>query len=510
MRLRLNRVLQQAVSHSLLGSLAACGGSASEGAAPLPATETNVTRPVSGEGPVSTPGSGSDGPTHGDGAPSDGAFPEPAETPANHGGVTSEGTTGEPAPEFQALPCLPEGESQFEHMLLARDYDYAALRHDTYNHLETDASGVACSGASDAPACLEQLATTWPVESGPWRHCVQLCVSSAVVLTVGDAVELIDSAEGVRQLLGNIDTPYEAALLARVNNFTVVCNETQFAPAQGGFTLLTREMVESCPVTLETFTLQVSAAGDVEVTQRVRDTGESSGVCIGRRPAGLVSSGRSAREVADGNLDRTRVGEFFAEVARLEASAVHAFRIMADELAALGAPLRLERAARRAARDEVRHAKLTSRWARRHGAEPRRPQVAPRLLRPLFELALENVVEGCVRETYGAACGRFQAARTTDSSLRGDLERVARDEARHAELSWRIHGWALQRLSQQERQRLQQAARTAIAELRRELELDPGSAVQQVAGMPAPEQALALLDCLEAELWSARRWAAVA
>jgi rubrerythrin len=204
------------------------------------------------------------------------------------------------------------------------------------------------------------------------------------------------------------------------------------------------------------------------------------------------------------------VGQFFAEVARLEASAVHAFQIMARELAALGAPRRLERAARRAARDEVRHAKLTARLARRHGAEPRSPEVTPRPLRPLFELALENVVEGCVRETYGAACGRFQAARAGDACVRAELDRVARDEARHAELSWRIHAWAQQRLSRPERQALQRAARTAVADLRRELERDPGALVCEVTGMPAPEQALALLTALEAELWSPSGLAAAA
>jgi hypothetical protein len=476
MRLRLNRVLQHAVSYALLGSSAGCGGTT------LEATETNVTRPVAGDGPNDGPGA-SGTPTGGNGVP-------------DGDGVS------------QLLPCLPAGESQFEHMLLARDYDYAVLR--SSYRTEGQASGVACSGASDTSACLEQLAATWPLETAEWRSCVQLCESTAVVLTAGDDVQRIDSPAGLRQLLGSIDTPYEAALLAQSEGFAAVCEQALFATAEDGFQLITKEMVESCPVTFETFTLQVSAAGVIDVTQRAPAEGELSGVCIGRRPAGLHPSGPSALEVALCTPDGGSVGQFFAEVARLEASAVYAFRIMAQELSALGAPRRLERAARRAARDEVRHAKLTSRLARRHGAEARHPEVAARPLRPLFELALENVVEGCVRETYGAACGRFQAARASDPGLRGDLERVARDEARHAELSWRIHGWAQQRLSRQERHALERAARRAIAELRQELAQDPGSAVREAAGMPTPEQARALLDSLDAELWSAGGWAAAA
>jgi len=507
MRPRLNRVLQHAVSYALLGSTAACGGQ-SEATVPLDATETNVTRPVEGDGPATAPGDG-DGAPGEDGTPTDPGGVAGGEAP---GGVAGGEAPGDPAAALELLSCLPEGESQFERMLLARDVDYVALRTRGFSGVsyqaEAQASGEACSGASDAPACLEQLAATWPGESAEWRTCTQLCQSTAVVLTAGDDVELIDGPAGVRQLLGSIDTPYEAALLARSQGFAAHCDQTRFAPAEDGFTLITREVVEICPVTVEAFTLQVSTAGVVDVTKRVPVPGE--GGCIGRRPAGLHPSSPSTLDVTACNPDDGSVGRFFADVARLEASAVHAFRIMAQELAALGAPRPLERAARRAALDEVRHAKLTSRLARRHGAEPRPAEVSPRPLRPLFELALENVVEGCVRETYGAACGRFQAARASDSAIRGELERIARDEARHAELSWRIHGWAQQRLSRHERQALRQAARTAIADLRQELARDPGCAVREVAGMPAPEQALALLDCIEAELWSAGGWAAAA
>lgn len=470
MRPRLNRVLQHAVSYALLGS--ACGAS-------VEATESNVKR-------AAVAGTSSDeaAPPEEDGAP--------AESPV--------------APvEFEVLPCLPPGESQFEHMLLPRAYDYAVQRTKLFplleNQSEAHASGEPCASATDSAACLERLAATWPTESGRWQTCVQLCESNAVVLTTGDAVELLDNPDAVRQWLGTIDTPHEAALLASASNFTARCDETRFAIAEDGFTLLTRELVASCPVILETFTLQVSAAGEIEVTARTPDEGPPSGLCIGRRPAGLEPSPPAAT-LPTRRTDAGGVGPFFAEVARLEASAVQAFRIMARELAALGAPRLLERAARRAARDEIRHARLAARQARRHGAAPRSPQTTPRPPRPLFELALENVVEGCVRETYGAACGRFQALAASDPGLRAQLERVAREEAQHAELSWRIHGWAQGRLSRAERAALQQAAQRAITELRSELERDPGRAVCEVAGMPAREQALALLDSLQSQLWS--------
>jgi hypothetical protein len=112
------------------------------------------------------------------------------------------------------------------------------------------------------------------------------------------------------------------------------------------------------------------------------------------------------------------------------------------------------------------------------------------------------VIEGCVRETYGAACARYQALCSADGEVRATLRGVATDEAQHAELSWRIHGWACSKLGADERGRLKRAASAAIAELRNELGRDPGAAVRRFAGMPSPQHALALLDALDAELWT--------
>ena len=96
---------------------------------------------------------------------------------------------------------------------------------------------------------------------------------------------------------------------------------------------------------------------------------------VGRIPAGLAPA-RVARALS-------ALGDWFAAAAHLEAASVHAFRRLHDELAAHGAPARLLRAARRAQRDEVRHARLTARMARRFGGHPVPPRVAPVPLRAL-------------------------------------------------------------------------------------------------------------------------------
>jgi len=72
--------------------------------------------------------------------------------------------------------------------------------------------------------------------------------------------------------------------------------------------------------------------------------------CTGRRPVGY--SPPLAPEP-------TNLGAHFARMAALEAASVIAFRTLARELAFHRAPLALVRGCRRAARDEIRHARAT-------------------------------------------------------------------------------------------------------------------------------------------------------
>ncbi|HEY6460862.1 MAG TPA: ferritin-like domain-containing protein, partial [Polyangiaceae bacterium] len=150
------------------------------------------------------------------------------------------------------------------------------------------------------------------------------------------------------------------------------------------------------------------------------------GFCgTGRRPRGLRAG--LARS-SDGSV----VGRWLARAAYLEAASVVAFDRLARELAAHGAPRSLQRAARRARGDEIRHARTVTRLAERSGAAVRRPRVAPPRKRSLEAVATENAVEGCVRETLGAALALAQARTAALPEVRRAMRSVARDEVRHA------------------------------------------------------------------------------
>jgi hypothetical protein len=184
-----------------------------------------------------------------------------------------------------------------------------------------------------------------------------------------------------------------------------------------------------------------AAEADLEITLHVTGTTTLTttltvgGGCIaGRRPEGVEDVCAPARGTA--------AGRWLARAAALEAASVPAFRRLARELRAHGAPERLVRAAREAVREEFRHTILMARAARPRGATPRMIRVSPMGVRPLLAVAVENAREGCVRETLGALTAVHQAAHAADPALREAFKEIARDESRHARLAWEVDTWA--------------------------------------------------------------------
>jgi hypothetical protein len=213
---------------------------------------------------------------------------------------------------------------------------------------------------------------------------------------------------------------------------------------------------------------------------------------VGRRPEGLVDPSREGA--------RDLVAGWLAENAHLEAASIVAFDRLRGELEALGAPRRLVRAAARSARDEVRHARVMTKLARRRGAEPAPVRVRPRARRRSLEaFALENAVEGCVRETFGALVAVRQARAARDPELRAAMERIAEDETRHAALAWSIAKWIAPRLDAAGRARVAAAMRGALASLACEARRVDEALAREV-GMAHGAQATAMVDAFAAAI----------
>jgi hypothetical protein len=279
------------------------------------------------------------------------------------------------------------------------------------------------------------------------------------------------------------------------STYDLAHSSTSCAPADGG-ALTLAECSLVCPATFSSI-----------LSCNVYDDGTgghiscSYGPCVtGRRPEGLL------RPASSGALDAC--GEYLATTAYLEAASVVAFDHLTRELAAHGAPARLQAASRRAARDEQRHARVTGALARRAGARVAPVEDAPRAVRSLLDMAIENAAEGCVRETFGAAVGMVQARRASDPGVCQAMGRISRDEVRHAELSWAVAEWLETRLSAEERAQVHEARTRAADALFAELATEPDGDLARRLGLPSAVEARAILDRLRASLWSTRAAAA--
>jgi rubrerythrin len=184
-------------------------------------------------------------------------------------------------------------------------------------------------------------------------------------------------------------------------------------------------------------------------------------------------------------------------MAALEAASIAAFNRLARELEAHGAPTELVARAREAMHDEVRHARRLLRLAREHGALPTRWRKAKLPLRAPFEVAMENAVEGCVREAFGAAVALVQARRASSGEIRSAFAVIGEEECRHAALAWDVHDWYLRHLTAPERASIERAQRHAAATI----EHDFGDATTRRAlGLPDPALSRALLEAMNDQL----------
>jgi hypothetical protein len=219
--------------------------------------------------------------------------------------------------------------------------------------------------------------------------------------------------------------------------------------------------------------------------------------CIGR----LHDGARSEAASTCASLGRS-AGDFLADAARLEAASVDAFEIVARELEAFGAPDDLVQAARGAAREERRHARIVAALAMRRGSSPvAASKVTPRS-RDLRAFAIENAVEGCVRETYGAALATFQAERARAADVRDAMREIATDESGHAALSFAIDAWLATCLDAEARHDVEAARANAIDALEAHLAEAPPRAFDAELGMPHREEARAMFRELRRTVWA--------
>jgi hypothetical protein len=152
--------------------------------------------------------------------------------------------------------------------------------------------------------------------------------------------------------------------------------------------------------------------------------------------------------------------------------------------------------------DEARHWRRTRDVARRKGGAPVRPTFAQRTAASsLRALAADNIVEGCIRETFGALVAAHQAATAVDPEVAELMTGIAVDEMNHAALAWRIDAWTVQRLGDSFHAPRGAAAEAALRELAAAAARPLAPDLRAAAGLPDPAVAAALLAATWDALW---------
>lgn len=395
------------------------------------------------------------------------------------------------AEQFSASVCTNGAYVPLVGLTPAVPVDYLELRSAASGPSSENTRGMLCATATDRARCMSAYAAIneprgWSVSPG---------FTQQLVFTRGDEVGVVASLDELRAFLAPVDAPADAALLASANGFRVQCDGANVRPAATGYELrLFSGTTCGRNTGLDVHVVAVSRAGEVRALQTVRLEDSNPNCVIGRRTEG-VSVGAVAR-------DASVLGAYFADMAALESSAVRAFERLARELDALGAPATLIARARSAARDEVRHARVAGSLARRFGASAPSVTTEALAVRDRLAVARENAVEGCVRETFGALVGTFQARAARDPDVARAMGAIARDETEHAALAWDVAAWLEPQLTDAERASLARDRAEALDALTRGASVAADEALVATVGAPTPAQTHALLAPLRATLWS--------
>jgi hypothetical protein len=158
-------------------------------------------------------------------------------------------------------------------------------------------------------------------------------------------------------------------------------------------------------------------------------------------PTGLDAATRAALEA------------LWLHDAQKEHASVPAFARVSWLLAAVGAPADLLRWSHRAAIEEIAHTRLCFALAAGYGGRSHTVAPMPELLSAgldldgdaIATLIGESLGDGCLLEDFNADIAAECAAVCEQPVTRRGLERIAREERSHAEFSWAVVTWLVQR-----------------------------------------------------------------
>ncbi len=209
---------------------------------------------------------------------------------------------------------------------------------------------------------------------------------------------------------------------------------------------------------------------------------------------------------------REALGALWLHDAQKEHASVPAFSRISWMLAAVGAPAELMEGAHKAALEEIEHTRLCFALAAGYQGRSKSVEAMPDLLLgmdfgkdPLITLAIESLEDGCLLEDYNADVAAACAQECREPVTRSVLETIAIEERSHADYSWDVLAWVLEREPARVGAAVEKALTqltgyprpTAVSDDKRELLARADADALRAHGR--------LPDAVWAELWSVRQ-----
>ncbi len=144
----------------------------------------------------------------------------------------------------------------------AQAIDYIELRKQAHGEPPSVLSnaGTACAGATDQSQCLATLNAVWPGGGGLVMASLVTTVTF-LAFTRGDQAFTAAATNEIVALVGSIDAPEEAALVAASLNYRT----RKSRPIDSGFELEATQIVNDCPFRTDRFILRVATDGSVVI-----------------------------------------------------------------------------------------------------------------------------------------------------------------------------------------------------------------------------------------------------
>jgi len=352
-----------------------------------------------------------------------------------------------------------------------------------------EAGGEPCAMASEATQCNETIDSL--------LHSFD---SEALITTQGDTIQVLQSEYEIKAFLGQLNNPQKVFSWMHIHGMTLSCkfNDSAVVTHDNGQTWdgVYTETTESCnPIIRERVRVKINVESWLITETDRSEIKRIDGACIGRKPPGALSFRQSNTQV-----NYHELGITFARHAAYEAASVIAFEHLEKELSMYGAPNDMLERIQIAAEDERRHAAQVELLAIRYGNQAEVFSVESAPLRNLESIAIDNMSEGCIGESWGALIGLYQAENAKDPVIAETMHQIALEEVEHASLSWAIHDWIMPKLSVQASERVRVAQKSSLEKLIKKSTAPIEQSHVLLAGLPEPTIALHLAEKLTESL----------